>query len=336
MSHSTGSSAWFPTTPDQRAQLAAQLRGASMVATRIQPAHAAALTRTSREVRLVPTRVGHTRVIHHRPCTHTALGDALYINIHGGGFVRGHAERDTTVCAWLTETVGCQVLDIDYRLAPEHPFPTALHECWDVVRWAVAQASTLGLNPARLAVGGNSAGGNLAAGIAILGRREGGPMPCLQILDYPFLDAVTDPADKVDAGGGPLPADRMRAFNALYLARPEDAWDPLVSTLRASTEDLRGQPPALVLLAGRDALRDEGLRHIENLLRAGVDVHARVFADSEHGFVVHGQGEASVALEMIAHALRQAFLNATRGAAATLDGTSTDPRPTPTNPGDHE
>lgn len=317
----TSHPAWFTTTPEQRAALAEQLRGRSMVATRLDPRMAEAMAVTTRQTLDVPTRVGASRVIHHRPPAGAAWADALFVNIHGGGFVRGHAERDTLLCAWLAATVGCQVMDIDYRLAPEHPFPAALHECFDVVQWAHDQADALGLRRDRLAVGGHSAGGNLTAGIALLARRTEAFQPCLQILDYPFLDAVTDPVEKARAGG-PIPAERMRAFNALYLSREQDLTDPLVSTVLADPAELQGQPAALVILAGRDPLRMEGLRHVQRLIEAGVEVTARTFLDSEHGFVVHGQGEFEPALALIVDALRRAFsTTGTSVQRSTPDGT---------------
>ncbi|MFM1856143.1 MAG: hypothetical protein RLZ83_1452 [Pseudomonadota bacterium] len=297
---------WFAATPEEQAQWAERLRGRSMVDTQVDPRRVQALARTSRDERQVPTRVGASRVIHHRPAPGSPWADALFVNIHGGGFVRGHAERDTQLCAWLADAVGCQVMDIDYRLAPEHPFPTALHECFDVVRWAHKHAGELGLRHDRIAVGGHSAGGNLTAGICILARRSAAFQPCLQILDYPFLDAVTDPAEKARAGGL-IPAERMRAFNAMYLSRIEELSDPLVSTVLADKTDLQGQPPALVILAGRDALRLEAQQHIVNLVAAGVEVTARTFLDSEHGFIVHGQGACDAALDLIVESLRRAF-----------------------------
>lgn len=294
----------------EKCALATMLRTVSLVETNYAEEMLGYLERATVTERLIPTRAGDSRVLVVRPQTERAEAIhaplPLFVNIHGGGFVRGYDRRDTMFCALIAERVGCLVIDIDYRLAPEFPFPTALHECYDVVVWALAHAATLNIDPKRLAIGGHSAGGNLTAAVCLMANRSKDFAPLLQILDYPFLDGVTDPADKLEPNSI-FPVDRLRAFNALYARTPEDLASPYLSPVRATPDMLAGLPPALILTAGQDCLRFEAERYAVLLEGAGVAVTRRAFNDSDHGFVVHCKAEYRAAQDAMAAALTQAF-----------------------------
>jgi acetyl esterase len=199
------------------------------------------------------------------------------------------------------------IIDIDYRLSPEHPFPAALHETYDVLQWVFAHADDLGIDPTRVALGGHSAGGNLAAACCLMVVREGGRQPCLQILDYPFLDAATAPEEKIGNRPSIFSPDRLHAFNDLHVPNPKDRFNPLMSPVLAADKDLARLPPALIIIAGLDPLRHEASRYADRLRAAGVRVVVNRFEKSDHGFVVANLAEYRAAQAAVVDALRSAF-----------------------------
>jgi acetyl esterase len=230
----------------------------------------------------------------------------VLVYFHGGGWVIGDLETHDVLCRQLTAEAGVSVIAVDYRLAPEHKFPAAVDDAWSATRWIAAHAAELGVDADRLAVGGDSAGGNLAAVIALLARDAGGPRIALQILLYPVTDLVSESQSYADlADGYMLTRDSMRWFRAQYLAKEEDAADWRVSPLRASS--LAGLPPALVVTAGYDPLRDEGEAYARRLREAGVSVDAVSFGGMIHGFVPMGRliDTAFRGIGLIAGSLRQ-------------------------------
>ena len=232
----------------------------------------------------------------------------VLVYFHGGGWVIGDLETHDVLCRQLTAEAGVSVIAVDYRLAPEHKFPAAADDAWAATRWIAAHAAELGVDADRLAVGGDSAGGNLAAVVALLAREAGGPRIALQILLYPVTDLVSESQSYADlADGYMLTRDSMRWFRALYLAKEQDAADWRVSPLRAPS--LAGLPPALVVTAGYDPLRDEGEAYARRLREAGVSVDAVSFGGMIHGFVPMGRliDTAFRAVTLIAGSLRQAL-----------------------------
>ena len=207
----------------------------------------------------------------------------LLVYFHGGGWVIGDLDTHDGVCRFLAAAAGTAVLSIDYRLAPEHPFPAAVEDAWAGFSWAVANAGALGIDPARIAVGGDSAGGNLAAVVSLLARAGGGQMPAMQLLIYPPTDSAGDlPSRQLFAEGFLLTKGDMDSFERCYLPPGSDATDPRVSILLAP--DLRGLPPAYVATAGFDPLRDEGEAYALRMREAGVQVALRRHPGLVHSF----------------------------------------------------
>jgi acetyl esterase len=208
---------------------------------------------------------------------------ALLLYFHGGGFVFGDLETHDGVCRFLAEASGASVLSVEYRLAPEHPFPAAVEDTWAAFAWAAENAATLGADPTRIAVGGDSAGGNLAAAVALLAREGGGARPALQLLIYPVTDTeATMPSRLTYAEGFILTKADMDAFEAAYLPDGADREDARVSVLHA--RDLSSLPPAYVITAGFDPLRDEGEAYALRMREAGTRVALRRHPGLIHSF----------------------------------------------------
>jgi len=232
------------------------------------------------EDRAVPGPGGDIPVRIYRPRSERPLPVVVYF--HGGGFVIGDIATHDTVCHRLAAGVPAVVVSVDYRLAPEHPFPAAVEDCDAATRWASAHAAEFGGHPARLAVAGDSAGGNLAAVVARHARDDGGPRVAFQLLVYPVTDLTRSlPSHRENGTGYLLDSDTLDWFGAHYLAGA-DPGQPDASPLFA--EDLTGLPPALVVTAEFDPLRDEGEAYAERLGRAGVAVTTTRYDGMIHGF----------------------------------------------------
>jgi acetyl esterase len=231
------------------------------------------------EDRTIPGPAGAISV---RVYTPQAESPPVLVYFHGGGWVLGSSRTHHGVTATLAQDVGAVVISVDYRLAPEHPFPAALEDAWAAVQWAAEHAEELGARPGALAVAGDSAGGNLAAIVARKARDSGLPL-ALQILIYPVTDADLESASYRECAEGYfLTRDGMRWFWESYLA-DGDWFQPDASPLRA--DDLSGVAPALVLTAEFDPLRDEGEAYAHRLEEAGVPVTLTRYDGQFHGFV---------------------------------------------------
>jgi acetyl esterase len=211
------------------------------------------------------------------------LGALVYF--HGGGFVLGSIESHDALCRQIAVDAGCAVFSVEYRLAPEHKFPSAVDDAYAATRWVCENASALGIDPARVAVGGDSAGGALATAVAILAKRKGGPKLVFQLLLYPVTDLRTldTPSHHENAKGYFLTRSAMFWFRDHYLARAEDRDDPLASPL--GCPDLAGLPPALVITAEYDPLRDEAEAYAQALTAAGVPCKLTRYDGAVHAFV---------------------------------------------------
>ena len=227
---------------------------------------------------------------------------------HGGGWVIGDLYTHDGVCRSLTNAAGCVVASVDYRLAPESKYPVAARDSYAALRWLVADAARLGVDPRRVAVGGDSAGGNLATVVALMARERGGPALVHQVLLYPVTNHDLDtPSYHENATGYVLTREAMRWFWRHYLERAEQGMEPHASPLLAPS--LAGLPPALVITAECDPLRDEGEAYAARLRDAGVPVTLTRYGGMFHGFfrMTRLLDKARAALDEVAGTLRKAF-----------------------------
>jgi acetyl esterase len=228
--------------------------------------------------------------------------------LHGGGWVLGDLDTHDTVCRLLANAAGCAVLAVDYRLAPEHAFPAAIEDAVAMLRALPAEAAGLGIDAERVAVGGDSAGGNLAAVLALMARDGTVPRVCGQMLFYPALDMTFAAASHgAFSAGLPLTSSTMAWFRGHYAPDPATWRDWRASPALAG--DLSGTAPAFVMTAGFDPLRDEGLGYADRLARAGVQVSTLHLADLPHGFLTMGRiiRAAEPVLAIAGFGLRGAF-----------------------------
>jgi acetyl esterase len=241
----------------------------------------------------------------YRPASERPLPALLYF--FGGGWVLGTIDTADGVSRSLANSTGALVAVVGYRLAPEHPFPAAVDDCYAAVRWVAEHSGEIGADPARLAVGGDSAGGNLAAGVALRARADG-PALAGQLLVYPNTDQLADD-ESMRAADDPFLFNRHSVawYRQHYLASPGDAASPLASPLRA--ESLAGLPPALVITAEYDPLRDQGEAYARRLADDGVQVELSRFPGMAHGFfTMAGTVDASrAAIAQAASELRAWF-----------------------------
>ncbi|MFE5212178.1 alpha/beta hydrolase [Streptomyces sp. NPDC056600] len=218
-----------------------------------------------------------------------AAAHGLLVYFHGGAFFLGSLETHDHVARSLAKETGLKVLSVSYRLAPEAAFPAGLDDCYAVVRWAAEQGDALGWDGTTLAVAGDSSGGNFAAGVAALAHDDGFDRITHQILYYPSLDLDFDedryPSLRENAVGYGLETAGLKPFNAFYLGSGADPADPRVSPVKR--QDLSGLPPALVVTAEFDPMRDEGELYGQRLREAGVEATVARYAGAGHGFVQH-------------------------------------------------
>lgn len=210
----------------------------------------------------------------------------LYIYIHGGGFARGRTERDDFFSAYIASSIKGRVLDIDYSLAPEHPYPAAFNECYDVCRWAFSRLSEWGVDRNSVVLGGHSAGANIACAICLRLSKTHEFSFCLLDLNYGCYDFLTPAEEKRGLERSVIPLSLINDFTTSYLdGEMERASDMYVSPLLSSPEELSTFPPVLIITAGEDLFNDEGLDFARALADAGVTVTMRKFEGSRHGFI---------------------------------------------------
>jgi acetyl esterase len=211
-------------------------------------------------------------------------GEALpaLVYFHGGGWTIGDLDTHDVICRRLANRASCAVISVDYRLAPEAKFPAAVEDCWAATRWVREQGASIGVDVRRIAVGGDSAGGNLAAVVALLAR-DAGLRLAFQLLIYPATDFANDkPSHDLFAEGYMLTRTSIAWFTGNYLAGPADIADWRASPLRAAS--LARVAPAFVVTAGFDPLRDEGKAYAERLTEAGVATRHASYDGMIHGF----------------------------------------------------
>jgi acetyl esterase/lipase len=248
----------------------------------------------------IPGPAGQIPARHYRPAT--AEPTPLLVFYHGGGWTIGDLDTHDALCRLTCRDADVHVLSVDYRLAPEHPAPAAVDDAYAAFRWAHEHAGDLGAIPDKLAIGGDSAGGNLAAIVSQLARDDGGPTPVLQWLLYPRTDFTAKTRSlSLFAEGFLLTKRDMDWFETQYLGDSDlEPTDPRISPLLA--ESLSGLPPALIATAGFDPLRDEGDRYAAALRAAGTPVDLRSMGSLTHGFAnlfPLGGGSAVATTELI-------------------------------------
>lgn len=262
------------------------------------------------EDRTIPGPAGEIPVRIYQPAGSAPDAGALPVLLyfHGGGFVLCDLDTHDGTCRSLANGAGCTVVSVDYRLAPEHPFPAAPEDCYAATQWVVDNAASIGVDSKRVAVAGDSAGGNLSAAVTLMARERGGPRLAHQLLIYPVTDHFFETVSyRENAEGYFLTRDMMKWFWGHYLEKEQDGRDPLASPLRA--DDLSSLPPATVITAEYDPLRDEGEAYAERLRAAGVATEMTRYDGVFHGFFGMGAAidRANDAVAQATTALRRSF-----------------------------
>jgi acetyl esterase len=257
----------------------------------LTPEELAALPGTEQEL-AIP--IGMNRTVHVyeiRPSAPLSAGAPMILNYHGGGFVKGRADRDRRYCSFLAEQLHCLIWDVDYCLAPEQPFPAAVNESYAVAAYAFAHAQQLGVDPARIALAGHSAGGNLVATVCLQAGQTGAFKPCAALMEYFPATHLVDPLDRLSetqrADERAVARAAMERKYIEFYCNDEDAKDPLCSVLLANREALAAFPDSLVISAGKDSLCDETEAFARQLVAAGVTVTVKRIPEAMHGFTTN-------------------------------------------------
>ncbi|WP_332667101.1 alpha/beta hydrolase fold domain-containing protein [Aeromicrobium sp.] len=255
----------------------------------------------------IPTSIAPARAVVYLPDT-DGPAPAVHVNFHGGGYVIPLIDLDDPLCRFLAAEANVVVINVDYVVAPQHPFPAPTRQAYEVVEWVAANGAAHGWDGSRVTVGGQSAGGGLAAAVARQALEQDGPAIALQVLHYPPLDLATSAKDKRAA----IPKPKLRpwmaeVFDGSYVPDPQDRLDPLVSPANLTdTADLHGIAPAVVITAALDLLRAEGVQYAERLRAAGALVEHHDVADADHGYDAEDDDKAREVYALIARHVQQA------------------------------
>lgn len=256
----------------------------------------------------IPTTIAAARAVVYRPAEPSGA-TAVHVNFHGGGYVLAATELDDPLCRYIAVEAGVVVINVDYVVAPQHPFPAPPRQAFEVVQWVAANGREHGWDGARLTIGGQSAGAGLAAAVARQALERGSPAISLQVLHYPPLDLATPVTEK----HSPLPKPVLRPwmgeiFDSAYVPNPADRYDPLVSPANPrDAASLTGIAPALVITAEHDILRDEGRRYTERLRAAGALRGYHDVPQADHGYDQQQLDKARVSYELIARQIKNAI-----------------------------
>ncbi len=256
----------------------------------------------------VATSQGPAEVTLYRPLNSRSDLLPIYLNFHGGGFIFGYPSQDDIFCRHFAHHARCLVVNVDYALAPERPFPAAPIQALEVAGWVARSAAELGADPSRMAVGGHSAGANLAAALCHLARTDNALAIVLQILAYGVFDLSKDSRDKhvIPSARQVLTPKQMNAYATLYTPNTADRLDELASPLLA--KDFTGLPRALVITAENDLLKPDGEAYAARLATSGCETFYREFPATDHGFTYWGpKAQAHDALRLMTSELNSAF-----------------------------
>mgnify|MGYP001475888774 CR=1 FL=1 len=264
----------------------------------------------------IPAEVAPARAVVYRPGGEDP-NPPVHVNFHGGGYVMRGVRLDDALCRYLAAEAGVVVVNVDYAVAPQHRFPEPPHQCYQVVRWVAEHGAEHGWDGTRLTVGGQSAGGGLAAAVARQALERGGPAIALQVLHYPPLDLVTPPGRKRSVIAKPMLRPWMgEVFDNAYVPDPARRADPLVSPAGPDEKaDITGIAPALVITAEYDRLRAEGERYARRLEAAGALVHHHEVANADHAYDMADTPATRESYALIARHVKEA----TRPAAPAAD-----------------
>lgn len=295
-------------TREEKEKMIAVLRGTSVAKENITPEYCRNLDLADREEVEVPTCEGPVTCYIFTAKNRTEHCP-VHVNVHGGGFVRPHVLRDEVYSAKVADAIRGIVVDVDYSLAPEYPYPVAFNQCYDVCRWVFSMLKAWDGDENRVSMGGHSAGANLTAAVCLKANQTKDFRLCLQVLDYGAFDLMTDPANKPGAETNMIPAERGRMFSLAYTDGNLDLLkDPYCSPLKAPDGMLAGLPEALVVSAGNDNFRFEDEEYAKRMIAAGVKVTAKRFLESNHGFIVHCTEEWEEGQDLVISMIRQASL----------------------------
>lgn len=258
----------------------------------------------------VPTSFGPARAVLYLPAdTEGAPPPPVHVNFHGGGYVMPQIELDDSLCRCIAAVAGVAVLNVDYVVAPQHPFPAPPRQAYEIVTWAAEHGSEHGWDGGRLSVGGQSAGGGLAAAVARQALEQGGPSIALQVLHYPPLDLATGARDKRAAIAKPMLRPWMAdIFDSAYIPDPKQRADRLVSPAHPSdTADLKGIASAFVVTAEYDLLKAEGVAYADRLRTAGSLIGHHDITGVDHGYDTQDEDKAREVYPLIAEQVRRVF-----------------------------
>ncbi|MCP3027357.1 alpha/beta hydrolase [Halobacillus sp. A5] len=230
----------------------------------------------------------------------------VYMNFHGGAFIMNEKEMDDPYCRQIANHTGCMVINVDYAKAPEYPFPAPVEEAHDIIQWVRSHAGFLGIDPERVAVGGQSSGANIAAALCLLLKNRQEPQPTLQVLCYPMLDFVTPHANKPEPDPYRAKLPQVANFlNKCYVPNQEKAQYPLASPVMA--DDVKGAAQALIVVGEYDAFNPEAVKYADKLKEAGVSIRFKEFENCTHAFTHLGpKVKAEEAWSLIEDEIREA------------------------------
>jgi acetyl esterase len=281
-----------PITREQAIRRGQWLRRLATIGLRLQRLLASRRGRSLRKEVVLDTEVGPVRTLWYG--FENPEVAPLFFDLHGGGFILGNADMDEAMNLAFTQQVGCKVISIEYAKAPDFPYPVAVNQVYAVVKHVYENAGEYAIDGEKMAIGGHSAGGNLSTVTCMKAKKAGEFQFVCQVLDYPPLDLATSPLNKPKPRGA-VPPWMAMIFDTCYID-PAEARDPYVSPVYATQEDLEALPPALLILAGKDSLHDEGLRYCELLKAAGVPTECHQYPNAAHGFTLNRSDDTTDAI----------------------------------------